>query len=163
LAAARPGACLLITVPANLALWSDHDKAFGHYRRYDSDRLAQLWQDLPVQPVFISHYNARLYPIVKAIRQWGRWRHKVAGEAGTDFRMPSGPVNRALTQCFAGERHKLAELASGRTVAPYRRGVSLMALLRRESGPIEPRPKPDYVTADYFDPSAAETTAVLSH
>ncbi len=163
LAAARPGAFFLITVPANLALWSEHDKAFGHYRRYDSNRLAQLWQDLPVRPVFVSHFNARLYPIVKAIRQWGRLRRKAAGEAGTDFRVPSGPVNRALTRCFAGERHRLAELARGRAVGPYRRGVSLMALLRREPGPVEPRRKPSHVARDFFDPAAEETTAELSH
>ncbi|MGC4001909.1 MAG: hypothetical protein QM811_01660 [Pirellulales bacterium] len=31
----RPGAICLLTVPADMALWSPHDVAFGHYRRYD--------------------------------------------------------------------------------------------------------------------------------
>jgi len=163
LAATSEGTFFLITVPANLALWSEHDKAFGHYRRYDPNRLAQLWQDLPVQPVFVSHFNARLYPIVKAARQWGRLRHKAAGEAGTDFRMPRDPVNRALTRCFAGERHRLANLARGESHRPYRRGVSLMALVRREAGPIEPRSKPSCVAADFFDPAAAAIPAEMSY
>ena len=79
------------------------------------------------------------------------------------FALPSGLVNRALARCFAGERHKLAELARGKAVRPYRRGVSLMALLLREPGPVEPRRKPSHVAADFFDPAAEKVTAVLSH
>jgi hypothetical protein len=162
LAAAGPGAFFLITVPANLALWSEHDKAFGHYRRYDPNRLAQLWQDLPVRPVFVSHFNTRLYPIIKAIRQWGRIRHKAAGEVGTDFRMPSAAVNRTLARCFSGERHKLARLTRGERARPYRRGVSLIALLQREPGRVEPRSRPDNVAADYYDPAAESYSAAFS-
>ncbi|MEX0677073.1 MAG: class I SAM-dependent methyltransferase [Pirellulales bacterium] len=162
LAAARPGAFFLITVPADLALWSEHDRAFGHYRRYDSARLEQLWQGLPARPVFISPFNARLYPIVKAIRGWNRLRHKSSGEAGTDFQMPGPLVNRTLERCFAGERHKLVRLARGDAVSPYRRGVSLIALIRREPGPFKPRRKPSHVASDYFDPAADQSTAVLS-
>ncbi len=41
-AAVRPGSYLLITVPADLRLWSAHDESFGHYRqRYD----ARLWRE----------------------------------------------------------------------------------------------------------------------
>lgn len=163
LAAARPGAYFLVTVPANLALWSEHDRAFGHYRRYSSARLEHLWQGLPVRPVFVSYFNARLYPIVRAIRGWNRLRRKAAGEAGTDFRMPGRTLNRALARCFAGERSKLVRLARGETVTPYRRGVSLMALVRREPGPLEPRRKPSHVAADYFDPAAERATAGLGH
>lgn len=159
LAAARPGALFLITVPANLKLWSEHDEAFGHYRRYDADRLAALWQGLPVREVFVSHYNTRLYPVVKLVRQWSRLRRRTGGEAGTDFRMPSDPVNRALARCFAGERHKLADLAGGAAARPYRRGVSLMALLERQPGPIRPRRKPHHVAADYFDPAKRQSFA----
>lgn len=161
LAAAQPGAHFLITVPANLALWSEHDRAFGHYRRYDPGRLAQLWQDLPARPVFVSYFNTRLYPVVRAIRLWGSLRHQATGEAGTDFRMPSDRVNRALARCFAGERHRLARLARGEDARPYAHGVSLMALLEREPGPLEPRRKPSHVAADYFDPAAEEAAAAI--
>ena len=33
------------TVPADPNLWSEHDRSFGHYRRYDVARLEQVWQD----------------------------------------------------------------------------------------------------------------------
>src|SRR6476659_6475267 len=35
----RPGGLLVATVPAYQALWSWHDEANGHYRRYDSASL----------------------------------------------------------------------------------------------------------------------------
>jgi SAM-dependent methyltransferase len=153
LAATQPGTYLLVTVPADLSLWSEHDESFGHYRRYDAERLAAIWQGLPVRPLFVSHFNTRLYPVVKAIRTWNRMRGKATGDAGTDFRMPSPGVNRALAEVFAGESARLVRMAAGQITAPYRRGVSLMALLSREHGPVVVRRKPTEIATDYFDPA----------
>ncbi len=154
LSAMSPGAYLLATVPADLSLWSEHDRAFGHYRRYEPDPFERLWQGLAVTPVFMSHFNTRLYPIVKTVRQWNRLRGKAAGRAGTDFVLPGPLNNRILTRVFAGERRRLARLAGGKHGVPYRFGVSLMALLRRQQGTIRPRRKPGNVSADVFDPRA---------
>ncbi len=162
LAATRPGTYFLITVPANQSLWSEHDESFGHYRRYDPQRLEAVWQGLPVRPLFVSHYNSRLYPLVKAVRQWNRLRGKAGGEAGTDFSLPSPTVNRALAKVFAGEREHLVRMARGQSRAPYPRGVSLMALLTREAGRIEVRQKPMHFVPDYFDPVAARAYAALT-
>jgi hypothetical protein len=159
LAAAQPGAYFLLTVPADLALWSEHDRAFGHYRRYDRKRFQQLWKGLAVREVFTSHYNSRLYPLVKLARQWSRLRGRTAGVAGTDFAMPGHATNALLSQCFAGERHRLVRLALGESTCEYRRGVSLMALLRREAGPLVARVKPVDVAADHYDPAAELVTA----
>src|SRR5690606_23374527 len=35
----RPGGLLIVTVPAYQWLFSDHDRALGHYRRYTRPRL----------------------------------------------------------------------------------------------------------------------------
>jgi SAM-dependent methyltransferase len=153
LAAVEPGALVLVTVPAEMALWSQHDRAFGHYRRYDPKRLAQIWEGLPARPVFVSHFNARLYPLVKCVRYWSRWRGRASGEAGTDFQLPGPLVNRALARCFSGERHRLARLARGEAVRPYRRGVSLMALVERVAGRVSTRSKPADAAPDYFEPA----------
>jgi 2-polyprenyl-3-methyl-5-hydroxy-6-metoxy-1,4-benzoquinol methylase len=40
----QPGAHVLITVPADPSLWSEHDENFGHWRRYQKDRLRAVWQ-----------------------------------------------------------------------------------------------------------------------
>ena len=50
-AAIQPGAYLHVTVPANQRLWNRHDESFGHYRRYDRERLSQLWEGLPLKPL----------------------------------------------------------------------------------------------------------------
>jgi SAM-dependent methyltransferase len=128
--AATPGTYFLITVPADPKLWSGHDVAFGHYRRYEPDRLRRLWLDLPIRPVFISHFNSRLYPLVKLKRSISRRRGATGGLAGTDFRLPSRQINRALQRIFAGESRRLIGTLR-RQCEGYRSGVSLIALLQR--------------------------------
>ena len=49
LAAARPGTYFLLTVPADPSLWSEHDRSFGHYRRYDRERFERIWRGLSVE------------------------------------------------------------------------------------------------------------------
>ncbi len=62
--ACAPGTLILISVPADMRLWSPHDVAFGHYRRYDPHGLSELWQGLPIRTRLLSHFNSRLYPLV---------------------------------------------------------------------------------------------------
>jgi SAM-dependent methyltransferase len=159
-AAVLPGTYFLITVPADLRLWTGHDESFGHYRRYDARRLAKIWEDLPIEPLMVSHFNRRLYPLVKGVRAVNRWRGpgRVAGLAGTDFKIPPGPVNRLLESVFAGEARVLCR-AMQMGGGGYRKGVSLMALLRRKPGQIDVREKPDSIAADYFDPIAGRLFA----
>jgi len=130
-AALSPGCWLLVTVPADPSLWSAHDVAFGHYRRYDRQGLEKLWEALPVGPKLVSHFNARLLPVIRAIRTWNRRRGRASGTAGTDFWLPSRPVNRLLGATFAGEGPRLVDALHGRRKG-YSRGASLVALLRRE-------------------------------
>lgn len=155
LAATQPGTYFLLTVPADMALWSQHDVSFGHYRRYTVERLRQAWAGLPVTPLVVSPYNARLYGMVKLIRALNQRRGEAAGIAGTDFRQPAGPLNALLTRTFAGESQRLVNLLHGRRQAPYRRGVSLLALLYREHGQFEVRTRPDWLAADPHDPAVA--------
>ncbi len=45
----RPGGCLLLSVPAFPALFSGHDRALGHYRRYTRSSLRlllQYWEEI---------------------------------------------------------------------------------------------------------------------
>lgn len=146
LAAAKPGAQVLITVPADMALWSPHDEAFGHYRRYDAPRLQAIWQGLPVRQRLLSYFNARLYPAVRWVRDRNRRSGKAAGDAGTDFDLPSPPMNWLLRRIFEGERARLLRCLQ-RGNAGYRRGVSLVAVLERLPGEIQPRRVPEVLAA----------------
>jgi SAM-dependent methyltransferase len=160
LAAAEPGSYFLITVPAHLALWSPHDEAFGHYRRYDSQRLMAVWQGLPVSVKLCSYYNARLYPLVRSIRAVNRLLRRSSGAAGTDFNLPVPAVNQFLVRTFAGEARTLLDVLEGKRQQGYRTGVSLIALLQREAGEIKVRRRPDFIAADLYAPrSQALATA----
>lgn len=134
----RPGAHLVIAVPADPSLWSAHDRGFEHYRRYTVDRLRAVWLGLPVTERLVTPWNARLYPLVKLARMFSRLRGKATGHDDTDLAQPAGPVNALLRHVFTGEKSRLLRMLDGRA-RPYRRGVSLLAVLRREAGSIVPR------------------------
>ena len=127
--ACPPGANILITVPADMRLWSPHDEAFGHYRRYEPKNFRALWSGLPVKPRLLSHFNSRLYPAVRFARAISQRRGRAAGQSNTDFRLPSRPINRVLERIFAGERRKLAAAIDMRNLA-----VSFRRQSDRDSG-----------------------------
>jgi 2-polyprenyl-3-methyl-5-hydroxy-6-metoxy-1,4-benzoquinol methylase len=129
----KPGAFLLVTVPAGMELWSPHDVALGHYRRYDTDMLAHAWRDLPVSPALVSHFNSRLYPLVRGVRWITARLRRSAGGEGTDLSLPPALANNALRRIFFGEAGRLQDALASQRPA-YRHGVSLMALLRRTNG-----------------------------
>lgn len=160
LAATSPGTYFLLTVPANMSLWSKHDETFGHYRRYDAERFAAIWRDLPVETLLLSHYNKRLYPLIKAVRVTNRLLRRSAGENGTDFSLPSPPVNWLFQSIFAGEGEVLCDTLLKEDDG-YNRGVSLIAVLKRKADPVEPRRKPASAGRDYFDPVAGRLVAAV--
>lgn len=127
---AKIGSHILITVPADMRLWSRHDETAGHLRRYDPLGLAALWDRLPVQVRLCSHFNARLFWPIFIVRSFMRFLGVTFGTGGSDFKMPPAWLNRLLCDLFAGEGALLAgALDTGKP--PYQRGVSLVALLRR--------------------------------
>jgi len=130
-AALKHGGIFLITVPANMQLWSQHDESFGHHRRYESDSLRAVWQGLPVRERLLSYFNSRLYPVVRAVRLLSNLRGRSWGRAGTDVSLPPGPVNRLLEGIFAGEATRLTALAGDEHRRGYGRDVSLIAVIER--------------------------------
>jgi SAM-dependent methyltransferase len=148
----RRGAHVLLTVPADPALWSPHDVSFGHFRRYDRPRLERVWSGLPMSCRLVSYFMARLYPVVRCVRAVTSWRGRTGGQARTDFRLPWRPVNRLLEGLLAGESRSVLAALDRPTGGGYSRGVSLVALLRREPGDVAVRKKPDDVPPDLHDP-----------
>lgn len=128
--AMSPGSYCVITVPADMRLWSPQDVSYGHFRRYDTAMLAKTCSAAPAEPVLMSYFNTRLYPVMRVMRALAAWRGKASGEAGTDLFVPHRWVNSALEGIFAGEQHRLCNLLDGRAKG-YARGGSLLAILRR--------------------------------
>jgi hypothetical protein len=102
----------------------------------------------------LSYFNARLYPLVKLVRTTNAWRGRTSGVQGTDLKLPAAPINRMLHRIFVGEQTRLLQLLAGQHDRPYRRGVSLIAVLRREPGDVAVRAKPADIAPDYYDPIA---------
>lgn len=153
LAPLAPGAKVLITVPADGRLWTAHDESFGHWRRYDLERLAATWHGLAVGERLLSGYNARLYPVIRAVRAVTSARGKALGRAGTDFSMPPAFANRMLENFFAGESAPL-ERSLDRGRPAYRHGASLIAVLERREGALPPRTRPASIARDLHRPTA---------
>ncbi|MGC8603951.1 MAG: class I SAM-dependent methyltransferase [Desulfomonilaceae bacterium] len=125
------GSHLLVTAPANMSLWSPHDESHGHFRRYTRRQLQGVFAELPVSVRLLSYYNSFLYPVVKGIRVFTKFRGKTWGEACTDLSMPARPINFLLTELFASESRLLLRLMDRphQTSLPF--GVSVITLLRK--------------------------------
>ena len=149
LSRSEPGALVLITVPALWPLWSHHDVALGHYRRYDRRRLESTWRGLPVSVELVSFFNSRLYPLIRFIRWIARGLGSSAGRRGTDLWLPPKVVNRSLENLFAGESNRLNRCLGAKNGMPYVTGTSMIAILRLDEATVEPRSKPDDLEPDF--------------
>ena len=126
----KPGAHLIMTVPADPRLWSPHDGSHHHFRRYTTATLPPVWHDLPIHCRLLTPFNARLFPLIFLARSISRRRGKALGQASSDLSMPAPVINRALEAVFYGESSRIQRVLLGRA-APYSQGVSLMAVLQR--------------------------------
>jgi SAM-dependent methyltransferase len=128
----RPGAQVLITVPADMALWSPHDENYGHFRRYDAEQLKAIWADQSASARLLSYFNTALYPVIRLVRAFSRLRKKEWGDAGTDLSLPPVVINTALTSLFGREAKPLVAALKGKRKQPYGFGVSLVAIIQKE-------------------------------
>lgn len=97
-----PDGHIVITVPALMSLWSDHDVKNHHYRRYTRKSLNQILDAAGFEVVTWSYFNTLLFPLIFMIRWINRWRN-VAGES--DLKMPGRMINGILSRLFGLERH----------------------------------------------------------
>jgi len=123
ISALKPGAIVVITVPAFRFLWSRHDVALGHLRRYRQDDFCLLWEGLPVKKHFCSYFNCLLFPLIAAARLL------VQNNASQNLNESNlKPVNRFLNTMLSGvfgmEKHALRWMR-----LPF--GVSLIAVLEK--------------------------------
>ncbi len=116
----KPGGALLLTVPANRWMWSAHDAAHHHFRRYTKTQLKELFLRAGLEVQLLSYFNTLLFPLVAAARIVG----KITRKDSADDKLPSAPVNAVLNRVFGLEAGMV-----GRVPMPF--GVSLVAVVRR--------------------------------
>ncbi|GAA2367281.1 class I SAM-dependent methyltransferase [Nonomuraea africana] len=108
----RSGGTALIAVPCDMRLWSAHDVALGHERRYTRDSLTTLLVDAGLTIERMWSWNVLLRPVA-------RWRRRRS--TGCDLEELSPLVNGLLGAIVRSERF----LPVGRLP-----GVSLMVEAR---------------------------------
>jgi len=89
----KPGGTLVLTVPAHAWLWSKHDTANHHKRRYSKRALKQLIERSPLKLGKIGYFNSLLFPLAVAERA----ASKLSGKDDASMGLPSPP--EATTCC----------------------------------------------------------------
>jgi SAM-dependent methyltransferase len=117
-----PGGRILVTVPAYQWMWSAHDVAHHHKRRYSRAALRAVAEAAGLRAERIGYFNSLLFPVAAAARIAGR----LLGRKGSDDRLPPAPLNAILRGIFGLERHLVGRV-------PLPAGVSLFALLAPRS------------------------------
>jgi 2-polyprenyl-3-methyl-5-hydroxy-6-metoxy-1,4-benzoquinol methylase len=109
----KVGGSVLISVPAHMHLWSQHDVINHHHRRYNQNQLITLFQKQSVGHLhFSSYFNTRLYPLVWLARRLGNLKGRIRKPASmqSDFdSFPVGILNKLLFKIMAGERKRLTQ------------------------------------------------------
>jgi SAM-dependent methyltransferase len=113
-----PGGKIVLTVPAAPWMWSSHDVAHHHKRRYTAGSFRAVLKGAGLRIRHMSHFNSLLFPPIAAVRLIG----KLTGREGGDDGMPSPPVNTLFRHIFGAERYWA-------TWASFPFGVSLLAVV----------------------------------
>ena len=127
LRALRPGGVLLVTVPAYPFLWSSHDEALGHRRRYRLAELRDRISGAGFQIALCSYVMASVLPVAVVVRFAERLRppRQRPSESGY-IRLPR-LLNDALAQLTS-----LSGWLVGFMSLPF--GLSVLAVGRRPAG-----------------------------
>jgi SAM-dependent methyltransferase len=92
----RPGGTALIAVPCDMRLWSAHDVAVGHVRRYDRDSLRAVVEKAGLVVDELTSWNVVLRPVAA-------WRRRTS--TGSDLDDLPGVVNLGLRAVITAERY----------------------------------------------------------
>lgn len=98
----KPGGRVFATVPAYPHLWSEHDIALMHYRRYVRRELRERFTTSGFRVEKLSHTMSLLYPIVAMQRRMNASRPPHDPPQAAMPLVPM-PVNAALTGLLAAE------------------------------------------------------------
>lgn len=117
----RPGGHLLVTVPAYPRLWSAHDVACHHYRRYTRDSLRTACGAAGWHPLAETSFNTILLGPVALVR--GAERLRRGARKGSDLQLTPQPLGPLL------ELPLRVEAALLRRGVRLPAGVSILAVL----------------------------------
>ena len=118
----RPGSVAIISVPAHQWLFSEHDTALRHCRRYSKAAIRQVLEGNGLRIRRLTYWNAALFPLICLRRLIANRRPEY--RATSDL----GPTPVLINEALAG---LLAIEAAILRYASLPWGVSLIALAKR--------------------------------
>jgi SAM-dependent methyltransferase len=119
----RPGGILLLTVPAYAFMWSGHDNAIGHRRRYLRGELRERIVSAGFEVALCSYVMGSILPIAMAVRLAERVFGR-RGPARADYPAVPRVLNSALAHLVG-----LGGLVAPIVPLPF--GLSIIAVARR--------------------------------
>jgi len=119
----RPGGALIATVPCHPALFSEHDRALHHVRRYTHAGFLDLLRSGGFRPERVTWTMSLLFPAVAVFRMFERVRGLSHPYTRSDAALRVGPLNAALRAVMRVERGLLR-----RFDLPF--GLSLLVVAR---------------------------------
>jgi SAM-dependent methyltransferase len=121
----KPGGKLVLTVPALPWLWSHHDVAHFHFRRYTARTFHAAMADSGLTVEYLSYYNFFLFPVIAL----ARFVKMLIPNTKTkpDTGVPVGIINEALCHIFTSEAHLLTRGVR------FPIGVSLISVLTKQA------------------------------
>jgi ubiquinone/menaquinone biosynthesis C-methylase UbiE len=117
------GGVLLVTVPAYMWLWSAHDEALHHRRRYSRTELMRLLDSCGFSISKISYFNVFVFPLVAVARLLSNYLTRDRGRSDTN-KLPAAAVNGLLYGLQCVERAVIK-------VGSFPFGVSLVCVARK--------------------------------
>jgi SAM-dependent methyltransferase len=114
----KPGGRVVASVPAYQSLWSAHDVALMHFRRYTAGLFRQRFTTARLQVEKLSYAMTLLFPIVWLFRQTQNLLRRKDSEPKASLVPVPGIANRLLVKLLGAENAviKLANLPFGVTV-----------------------------------------------
>ena len=124
LRALKPGADLVLSVPAWPSLWSPHDEFLHHKRRYRPAELRTLIESAGFEIQETRGFNFLLFTPIWLVRTLKAKQQGAAPASGTDFFNLPRPLEALLAGLFVVE-------AALVRILPIRWGVSIMMRARK--------------------------------
>lgn len=119
----RPGAEIIVSVPAFRALWSHHDELHHHKRRYCKAELCEVLRAAGFLYSRVTYFNSFLLPVIFVSRKLEKLSRSWARSA-SDYEKAPAIMSRLLRWIFSQERHFI-------TRCGFPVGVSLVAVAKK--------------------------------
>ena len=106
----RPGGHLVLTLPAHAFLWSEHDEALAHRRRYSARQVRKMLEEAGLEVVKLSPVVTVAFLPILLFRLLQRLRPHRSDEPKTDLRRLPRPLNNLLIDLLRFENWLLRRL-----------------------------------------------------